>query len=294
MSLKRQPAERKPRRSTRVSTTRGCHLNLQLKGLSALRPQHLRTGLELALCAALAVQGARLVWVLSAPVGPLGQVAVSSSQPRRAQADLAILGVFDPFFRNGAPQGAETASAAAATYALHGVRAGFGGRGSAILSVSGGPQKSLAVGEEIEPGVVLRAVAADHVILARGGAGFRVDFPALQPGAAVVPVMAPPPAPPAPGSAAASVGSAPAIFSGVTFEPRTRPGLPTGFEIQGGGEALRNAGLQPGDLVLSVDGAALTAERARRLPQDLAGAAGAEIRFDRNGQIMTTRIRMTP
>ncbi len=44
------------------------------------------------------------------------------------------------------------------------------GQGSAIIAGSDGQQRSIAVGEEIEPGVTLKAVGFDSVTISRGGA----------------------------------------------------------------------------------------------------------------------------
>jgi general secretion pathway protein C len=58
-----------------------------------------------------------------------------------------------------------------------------------------------------------------------------------------------------------------------------------------GGPALQQAGLQPGDVLLSVNGQPLDPNRADQLTSGLAGMREAEVQFQRNGQTLTTRIQ---
>ncbi|GAA3263278.1 hypothetical protein GCM10020258_28470 [Sphingomonas yabuuchiae] len=123
---------------------------------------------ELALMAVLAVQGARLLWVIVTPVSPLGEWRPLA--PAIAGSPAAILEGFDPFFRL---QGQQAAPAAVTTLqlTLFGTRLDeASGRGSAILAGPDGVQRSVSVGEEIQPGVTLKAVAFDHITIDRGGA----------------------------------------------------------------------------------------------------------------------------
>ena len=121
---------------------------------------------ELLLLAALAVQVARLLWVLVTPVGPVGDWR--PAQPGVAGSARDILTGFDPFFRlSGAGQ---PASVTALNLTLFGTRIDeASGRGSAIIAGADKLQKSIAVGEEIVPGVRLKSVSFDHVTIDRGG-----------------------------------------------------------------------------------------------------------------------------
>ncbi len=112
-------------------------------------------------------------------------------------------------------------------FKLYGIRISEGsGLGSAIIADDTGKQSSFAVGEEIMPGITLKAVAFDHVTISRSGAdetlyidqsgGAPVAAPAAPP---VTPagsgsVFAPPPAPPAAGSEQLAPQ---AILNGVSF-----------------------------------------------------------------------------
>lgn len=85
-------------------------------------------------------------------------------------ADRALLSRLDPFF----PVRADPAGALPVTalpLSLHGVRADSAtGRGSAIIASGDGVQTVFSVGESIAAGVTLAAIAADHVVIERGGA----------------------------------------------------------------------------------------------------------------------------
>lgn len=264
--------------------------------------------LELALVAVLAVQGARLVMIFVADSPAATPLSITA-----APADPGVFARFDAFFRTGG-QGslAEATGAEASQMRLYGVRAGGADGGSAIIGLSDGKQVSVAVGETVLPGLILKAVADDHVVLARGASLSRLIFTEKPEGA-----PAPPPPPPGPqvmgpsttsGTAPAPLASGPwhkaapptpavdpaQLMAQASLRPRLRGARIDGFTVGARGEAplLRATGLQPGDVVLSVNGTPLNSlERVSDLRQDLANTDTAEIRFERNGQVQTTTIR---
>ncbi|MGQ0559772.1 MAG: type II secretion system protein N [Sphingosinicella sp.] len=149
---------------------------------------------ELALLALIAIQAARLFWILVTPVGPVGDYRIATApQPTGA----APLGEFDPFFRLAGPGGG---AVTALNLKLYGVREDRAtGLGSAIIALPDGSQRSFAVGEEIMPGVTLSAVGFDHVTINRGGATEQIFIDQSTPPAAG---QAANPTPPAAGQAA--------------------------------------------------------------------------------------------
>ena len=163
---------------------------------------------ELVLLALIAVQAARLFWILMTPLGPVGDYRGSGSSAVPVSPN--ILAEFDPFFRlaeSGAPVVVTSLS-----LKLHGVREDRAtGRGSAIIALPGGTQQSFAVGDEIVPGARLVAVAFDNVTIERGGVREQIfldqsgSAPAPGPSPPMtVPMAAPtPPVVPAPQSAPA-------------------------------------------------------------------------------------------
>jgi general secretion pathway protein C len=171
------------------------------------RPEALLKVVQAALVLLLLVQAARIAVVLSgaAVAQPAPQAAPKATAP---PPDLSVFERFDPFFRDQLDEQQVTAGDVTGVE-LFGVRFGRGRRGSAILG-SNGVQAAYSVGEEVQPGVVLAEVGADHVVLARGGARTRIEFGALAPPlpppavASVNPASAPQGAPAAPPSPAAS------------------------------------------------------------------------------------------
>ncbi|HEU0133780.1 MAG TPA: type II secretion system protein N [Allosphingosinicella sp.] len=114
----------------------------------------------------------------------LYSVIVTPLDGRPEQADLppklqpaAPLGSFDPFFTAAL---AGTAPVAPVGLTLHGLRQdGRTGGGSAIISQSDGAQRSVGVGEEIAPGLILKQVGSDHAIVIRNGMDERLAFEAF-------------------------------------------------------------------------------------------------------------------
>ncbi|MBS0284904.1 MAG: PDZ domain-containing protein [Proteobacteria bacterium] len=213
--------------------------------------------LEIMLLAGLAVQVARLAWVMVTPVAPLGEWR--PARPTIPMAPADVLRGADPFYRGGDPDGAP-AVVTSLHLTLYGTRINEAtGRGSAILAGPDGVQKSVAVGEEVAPGVVLKEVAFDHVTLDRGGA--REDLFLDQSngggaGAGAAPVSAPAAAT-APQALAAGEPIALNRFQAdIGFVPRIDGGRIIGLVVrpQGSAAAFRAAGLMEGDIVTAIGG----------------------------------------
>lgn len=209
--------------------------------------------LELALLALLMVQVARLVWAVVTPVGAFGPWTGRQAVIPPASARMALFASFDPFFRS-APTGGENQVVTSLALTVYGIRLNEGsGLGSAIVATPDGVQNSYAVGDEIMPGVRLKAVAFDHIIIDRGGAEETVflDQSHSAPSAAP-PVAGGAPAPAASG-AAPGVGVS-AIKSEIGFAPRLQGGRITGIVLTSQGPAFEAAGFRPGDIVTQVNG----------------------------------------
>lgn len=263
------------------------------------RPALARPVLEIALVAVLAVQAGRLVWIFVEPV----ERETAPAARTAAAPDFSIFQRFDAFFRTGAQSSyAEATAAGSSQMRLFGVRAGGPGGGSAIIGLADGRQISVGVGEEVEPGLTLRAVGPDHVTLARGGSVSRLIFSETPVGAATPPppppgpqTVAPPQASPAPAPTPSGPVVDPARLVGqASLRPRLQGVRVNGFTVSaaGDGAALRAAGLRSGDVILAVNGQTLdSVERVAGLRSQLSNATSAEIRFERDGQVQTTTIR---
>lgn len=263
------------------------------KGSLSLRRPSLRRVVEAALILLLLVQAGRLVWLFAAPTPQAVE-----SRPL-SEIDLGVLSRFDAFFRNGGG-GAEAAPSDGGGLTLFGVRADGAGGGSAIIGLSDGRQVSAGAGEEVEPGLTLSAVAPDHVMLSRGGAPFRLDFPDMASGVApVAPVAAAQPGvtAPEPASAEGVVVDPQRLIAQAGLRPRVQGLGINGLTVSASGDGgeLRNAGLRSGDVILSVNGTALNSPQAlAALRGQLADTPSAQIQFERDGQVRSTTVRTRP
>ncbi|GGA48078.1 type II secretion system protein N [Sphingomonas psychrolutea] len=221
---------------------------------------------ELLLIALLAVQCARLVWAVLTPVGPVG--VWRPEQGNITGSPQTILRGFDPFFLISGGDAAGPSVVTTLQLTLFGTRLDEAqGGGSAIIAGPDGIQQSIGVGQEIMPGVRLKAVAFDHVTIDRGGAS--EDLFLVQPDQAPTAAPLPNGPPLIGGSGAASPGGVPApsaigaqgvtfaqLKSDVGFIPRIDNGRVNGLTVrsQGAGAGFRAAGLRDGDVVTQIGG----------------------------------------
>ena len=238
---------------------------------------------ELALLSLLAVQCARLMWVIATPVDPLGDW-----RPRTAATfPDSIFRSFDPFFRTGAASGPMVVTTL--DLKLFGIRSDqASGRGSAIIGTPDGKQASYLVGEEIQPGVTLAAVAFDNVTISRGGVREQVFLDQSAPASTVAPGTGPSPVVLAP----TATTTPPPAVADVQITPRLEGGQVTGFTVdpQGVGEAFRAYGFQPGDVVTSINGIAASVATPEQVRAAL-GQSGGEVvaTVQRQGRTVTLR-----
>jgi hypothetical protein len=189
---------------------------------------------------------------------------------------------------------------------LHGVTGG-----GAIFAFGDGAQRFIPRGREVAPGLRLQGVALRHVVLATTTASFRLGF-----GGVATPLQAPaPPAAPAGGPAPnLVVPGAPANAMGgplvgqaqlqqmsreyvAGLEPRRSGDRITGWTIKPGADlmGLNQAGLQPGDVLISVNGEqVMDQEQVAGLPQQIANSSRVDFIFERNGQRMTRALQVNP
>jgi general secretion pathway protein C len=251
---------------------------------------------ELVLLGVLAVQCARLVWTVLTPVSPLGDWRPAGVTLPAAPGE--VLRGFDPFYRIGGTQGGP-AVVTSLQLKLFGTRIDEAmGRGSAILAGPDGVQKSIAVGEEIIPGVVLREVAFDHVTIERGGVreDLFLDQSAGAAGAgAALPVSD--------GGSFASE-PVPAGAGGITvqqfqddigFVPRVEGGRINGLVVrpQGTGAAFRAAGLREGDIIIEIGGRPVQGPSdVERLAAQFSGGGTLTMTVNRGGQSLPLSVQV--
>lgn len=238
----------------------------------------------------LAFQCARLVWLLlpPAPLGTLPHAGAGLMAPRLERLSIDA-------FHPGAATGAIADTSGLRLYATRGGAAG----GSAIVADRDGSQRSYAVGDEVAPGVVLAAVHADHAILESAGRRTELRFPVAtasnRPPATAAPVATRTTA----ATTASGANASPPVIDPAQLlaEAGLRPvyagGGEAGYTVipRGDGAILRQAGLQAGDVLLSVNGQALTPERYAELGDSLAGAATITLTYRRDGQVRTATLQ---
>jgi general secretion pathway protein C len=221
-----------------------------------------------------------LVTPVEAPAGRVRE-QVQIGPAAEAAADAHLFGV--------APTGAGGQAVSNLNIKLKGVVAG--GAGGAAIVNAGGKDDAARVGGEIVPGVILESVHPEYMVLRRNGALERVNIeerqqvaaavsPALQRRAQAARAAPPlpqgiPPPPAGPGARferpqpSAPVGdvpteppTAPAPAPAAAPPPATAPGGITGLAITSvpPGSILERFGLQPGDVIRSVNGEAITNE----------------------------------
>ncbi|WBH16287.1 type II secretion system protein N [Sphingomonas radiodurans] len=247
---------------------------------------------ELLLLGVLAVQCARLVWTVLTPVSPLGEWRPAGVTLPAAPGE--VLRGFDPFYRIS---GVQTGPAVVTSLQLKlfGTRIDEAmGRGSAILAGPDGVQKSIAVGEEIIPGVVLKEVAFDHVSIERGGV--REDLFLDQSGGAATPTT--------PGATGDAVAVPTGAMAGITaaqfqteigFVPRIEAGRISGLVVrpEGSGTAFRTAGLREGDIVTAIGGRPVQGPAdIERLATQYATGGTIALTVDRGGQSLPLSVQV--
>ncbi|MEC3949512.1 type II secretion system protein N [Sphingobium sp. HWE2-09] len=253
--------------------------------------------LERVLLVLLALQLVRLVWAVVAPVGSFGPWEGRQAQLLSASARQALFASFDPFFRTGAPQQASGGVVTSLALTLYGIRLNEGsGLGSAIIAAPDGVQNSFAVGDEVMPGVVLKAVAFDHVTIDRGGAEEQIfiDQSAPAPDAAPPPSgdgagwqSAAPPPPAAPGAGPTVDG----LKRDIGFAPRTQNGRITGVAVLSKGPSFASVGFKPGDIISQVNGQPIgSASDLQTLQNQIAPGARLSLTVERGAAVASVNI----
>lgn len=252
---------------------------------------------ELLLLALLAWQVARLVWALLTPLGPLGDWRPVAG-PDAARGRAALASGFDPFFRLASGNGPAVVTSLQLT--LFGVRVDeASGRGSAIIAGPDGVQASYAVGDEILPGVTLKAVGFDNVVISRNGA----DETLFLDQSNAAPVAAPGGTPSASiENSALLAPAAPAqpisladLRTGITAAPRSSNGRVTGIVVRPGtGDAFARAGFRPGDVIAAIDGRPVASpDDLQRAAATLASGGSLSLGVERGADVVPVTISIS-
>ncbi len=241
------------------------------------------------------IQAVRLFWTLATPVAPLGDWKAATPPVISAEARATIFAAFDPFFRTTTAPASATEVITSLPLTLFGIRSNEAtGGGSAIVADPDGRQQSYAVGEEIMAGVTLYSVAFDHIVISNNGALETMYMDQSVPAQNVTPSASAPliPAMPSPPKAAKISITPETLGKSVRVVPRNENGKVTGLVVSAkdDGAILKVAGLQDGDIVISVNG------RPVGTPADLASqfrlGARISLEVERGAQKIPVAINM--
>lgn len=215
----------------------------------------------------LVVQAARLIWALVTPLGMVGEWQAKRPALLPAQARIALFQAFDPFTRGQSAGDTANAQVTGLALQLFGTRINEGsGQGSAIIATPDGLQSSFAVGDQIMPGVTLKTVSYDHVVIDRGGAAetLFLDQSAGAPAGTDGGEQGTGAGPAAADGGGATAAAAPAALTSaliqrdIGFMPRSEGGRVSGIIVSAKGAGFATAGFLPGDIITQVNGRPIT------------------------------------
>lgn len=152
----------------------------------------------------------------------------------------------------------------------------FGVLGSgAVIGMADGTQRFVPLGRDVLPGVSLRRVELHHAVLATASGEARLGFDGV--------AQAQPAAAPAPVETARRDDT---LRYRLGLAPRQVNGRISGYAVRPGASlpALEQAGIRPGDLILSVNGSELDAERLEELSWQIANSTRIEFEVERGGR----------
>jgi hypothetical protein len=165
---------------------------------------------------------------------------------------------------------------------LYGVSGGPD-RPAAIIGQDSGGQRLVPVGREFRPGLKLTEVGADYAILLAGDRPARLElrrFGGSVPGET-----------PRAGAPEREQRLEAAMLRNI-LKPVVSNGRIGGYALTGGESLprLRRAGLQAGDVIVSVNGSQFDEERMGELAWEMRNAAKTQFVFIRNGKKMSAAI----
>jgi general secretion pathway protein C len=247
----------------------------------------------LALVVVLAAQLAALIWRALGSAGSDTAPAVAVDTAAAPAIDLAAIVNAHLFGVAAAAGDPSSAPATSANLSLAGTLAGPDPAvGWAIIGASGQSARVYATGASLPGGTKLAAVYQDRVILDRNGARESLMLPRLSGAGAAMPAAYAPGADAPPASLADSVRQLMAQDPAAANEllrpqPVFAGGTLRGYRVYPGRNRAQFArlGLQPGDLVTAVNGAALDdPNRGLEILRGIGAGAAVTLTIDRNGQ----------
>lgn len=245
-------------------------------------------GLTALVIVSVAAAAANLTWRLAGEPGvAFGATSATGYVSAAPAPDLGVLASAQPF--GGAVTSVAQASAAGLGFVLKGVLLASPRSASTVILAQGGaPSEDYAVGEALPGGTVVDRVGVDYVVLRTPAGLATLYFPDDERGK--------PPTPVSSGSAVVAAGPQPAAGAPLAgFNPRalldSLGGGVTGNGYRVGGtltSEMTIAGLQPGDLIQSVNGVdVVNMAGDPRLLESAVASGVVQLSVLRNGQRTT-------
>lgn len=165
---------------------------------------------------------------------------------------------------------------------LYGV-SGASRSAAAIIGSRLGGQRVVAVGSDYRPGLKLAEVGVDYAVLHNGAQGIRLELSRFAAGGSAKTTAALP--------AEAEQKIEAAVLRNI-LRPVMSNNRIGGYALKAGESLpqLLRAGLQPGDVITSVNGSQLDEERMSELAWQMGNAARTEFVFVRNGKKMRASV----
>jgi hypothetical protein len=154
---------------------------------------------------------------------------------------------------------------------------------AAIIGSRLGGQRVVAVGRDYRPGLRLAEVGVDYAVLHDGAQAIRLELSRYASGGSARTTAALP--------AQAEQKIEAAVLRNI-LKPVMANNRIGGYALKGGESLpqLLRAGLQPGDVIVSVNGSQLDEERMSELAWQMGNAAKTEFVFVRNGRKMRASV----
>jgi hypothetical protein len=155
----------------------------------------------------------------------------------------------------------------------------------AVIGMADGSQRFVPVGREIIPGATLLRVELHHAVLMTAAGEVRLGFDGVDQGRAALSAAAPPPA-----------QAEEILRYRLGLAPRMAGGRINGFTLRPGADlpALARAGIQPGDVILRINGAQLDEERREELAWQIANSGHVEFEIERAGRPLRLTLQSRP
>lgn len=212
---------------------------------------------------------ASYAWLSASPAAPEPDPAPKAVKP----VELAVVPPAPPSQAAPAP-----ALVSADGLILYGV-SGASRSAAAIIGSRLGGQRVVAVGQDYRPGLKLAEVGVDYAVLSTGAQGVRLELSRFGEGGAAKATASLP--------AEQEQKIEAAVLRSILKPVRTNNRI-GGYALKPGESLpqLIRAGIQPGDVIVSVNGSQLDEERMAELAWQMGNATKTEFIFMRNGKKM--------